>query len=138
MELGRKQLTVLLRIALGGVFLYAGVAKASNPTVFAGSVAAYQIFPYAGNYLVAAVVPWIELICGALLIVGWRSRAAAALAALLTMIFIVFLFSTVVRGLDIDCGCFRQGGQKTTAWTAIFRDLLLLSAAIFTFRKSRP
>lgn len=137
MELGRKQLTILLRIALGGVFLYAGVVKASNPAAFAGSVAAYQILPYAGNYLAAAVVPWIEIICGGLLIIGWRIRSAAALTTLLTLLFIALLFSTVVRGLDIDCGCFRQGGATTTAWTAIFRDLVLLSATIFIFRKSR-
>lgn len=100
-------------------------------------MAAYQLLPYAGNYLVAAILPWIEAICGLLLVTGWRARSAAALVAAMNMLFIVLLFSTVARGLDIDCGCFRQGGEKTTAWTAIFRDILLLVAAVFVFRKTK-
>ena len=137
MEQTKKHLLTLLRVALGAVFLYAGVVKIVDPVAFAGSVAAYQVFPYAGNYLIAATVPWIEVACGILLVTGWRPRSAAALVALLNVAFIVILFSTVIRGLDIDCGCFRQGGEKTTAWTAIFRDVMLLVASITVFRFSR-
>ncbi|ANA39474.1 MULTISPECIES: MauE/DoxX family redox-associated membrane protein [Geobacter] len=137
MDAVKRHLTALLRVALGAVFLYAALIKIANPPAFAGNVAAYQLLPYAGNYLVAAILPWIEAICGLLLVTGWRARSAAALVAAMNMLFIVLLFSTVARGLDIDCGCFRQGGEKTTAWTAIFRDILLLVAAVFVFRKTK-
>uniref|UniRef100_A0A831XLR2 DoxX family membrane protein n=1 Tax=Geobacter metallireducens TaxID=28232 RepID=A0A831XLR2_GEOME len=135
MEPVKKHLTAVLRAGLGALFLYAGIIKIINPAAFAGSVANYQVLSYAGNYLVAAILPWIEVICGALLVTGWRARSAAALVALMNAFFIVLLFSTVVRGLDIDCGCFQQGGEKTTAWTAIFRDTMLLVAAVFVYRK---
>lgn len=137
MDAVKRHLTALLRVALGAVFLYAALIKIANPPAFAGNVAAYQLLPYAGNYLVAAILPWIEAICGLLLVTGWRARSAAALVAAMNMLFIVLLISTVARGLDIDCGCFRQGGEKTTAWTAIFRDILLLVAAVFVFRKTK-
>lgn len=137
MDAVKRHLTALLRVALGAVFLYAALIKIANPPAFAGNVAAYQLLPYVGNYLVAAILPWIEAICGLLLVTGWRARSAAALVAAMNMLFIVLLFSTVARGLDIDCGCFRQGGEKTTAWTAIFRDILLLVAAVFVFRKTK-
>ena len=137
MDAVRKHLTALLRVGLGALFLYAGILKIANPAAFAGSVANYQVLPYAGNYLVAAILPWIEVICGALLVTGWRTRSAAALVALMNAVFIVLLLSTVARGLDIDCGCFRQGGEKTTAWTAIFRDVMFLAAAVFVFRKAK-
>lgn len=137
MDAVKRHLTALLRVALGAVFLYAALIKIANLPAFAGNVAAYQLLPYAGNYLVAAILPWIEAICGLLLVTGWRARSAAALVAAMNMLFIVLLFSTVARGLDIDCGCFRQGGEKTTAWTAIFRDILLLVAAVFVFRKTK-
>ncbi|HML77768.1 MauE/DoxX family redox-associated membrane protein [Geobacter sulfurreducens] len=137
MDAVKRHLTALLRVTLGAVFLYAAVIKIANPPAFAGNVAAYQLLPYAGNYLVAAILPWIEAICGLLLVTGWRARSAAALVAVMNILFIVLLISTVARGLDIDCGCFRQGGEKTSAWTAIFRDIMLLVAAVFVFRKTK-
>jgi len=132
---GRRATALLLiRLVLGGVFLYAGCVKLADPVAFAGNIAAYRILPYFGNYLAAAVIPWLEIVCGLLLIVGWRTKAAASLIALLTLVFMAALASTLVRGLDIDCGCFRQGGEKTSAWTALGRDSILLGLALFALR----
>lgn len=126
----KHYLLLFLRIGLGLVFIYAGVLKIRDPIAFAGSVAAYKILPYFFNYLVAATIPWVELACGLLLVVGYRVRAAAGITAAMNILFIVLLASTIVRGLDIDCGCFRQGGEKTSAWVAILRDILFLSVAL--------
>lgn len=128
-----QRFQLLLRVALGGIFLYAGVLKIANPTAFAGSIAAYQILPYFLNYLVAATLPWLEGICGLLLIAGYRTRAAAVILLLLNLAFIVALASTIVRGLDIDCGCFAEG-EKTSAWMAILRDIALLAMACLVAR----
>ncbi len=128
---------LVARLILGGVFLYAGFVKIGEPTGFAGSVAAYRLFPYFGNYLAAAVLPWLEALCGLLLISGYRTRAAASLVLLLILAFMVALVSTLVRGLDIDCGCFRHGGEKTSAWTALARDGMLLLMALVVLRGAR-
>ena len=132
-----QTILLLLRLGLGAVFLYAGVIKIVDPVAFAGHIAAYKILPYAGNYLVATTLPWMEATCGILLVINWRTRAAAALIAILNLVFMVALFSTVVRGLDIDCGCFRQGGEKTSAWTALFRDIILFIVAVFVTSRAR-
>ncbi|NMC73271.1 MAG: DoxX family membrane protein [Geobacteraceae bacterium] len=129
----RKYVLAAFRIGLGGVFLYAGALKISDPTAFAASVAAYRILPYFMNYLVASTLPWVEALCGLLLITGFRTKAAAGIVAAMNMLFIVLLASTIIRGLDIDCGCFQQGGDKTSAWTAILRDILFLSVALTIF-----
>jgi putative oxidoreductase len=126
--------TLLVRLILGGVFLYAGVVKIADPATFAGSIDAYRILPYFGNYLAAAIIPWLEALCGLLLITGRLTRASAALLILLTAVFMALLASTLVRGLDIDCGCFRQGGAKTSAWTAMGRDVVLFAMALAVFR----
>lgn len=133
----REMILLLVRLALGGVFFYAGAVKIADPTAFAGSIAAYRILPYFGNYLAAAMIPWLEALCGLLLIAGFRTKAAASLIALLTLVFMAALVSTIVRGLDIDCGCFRHGGAKTSAWTALVRDSLLLAAAFVLLRKAK-
>lgn len=123
-------LNLAARLILGGVFLYAGFVKISEPTGFAGSIAAYRLLPYFGNYLAAAVLPWLEALCGLLLIAGYRTRAAASLVLLLTLVFMAALVSTLVRGLDIDCGCFSHGGGKTSARVAMGRDAILLVMAL--------
>jgi uncharacterized membrane protein YphA (DoxX/SURF4 family) len=127
---------LLIRLALGGVFLYAGILKIADLVAVAGSVASYRILPFFGNYLVAAVIPWLEAICGLLLLAGWRTRGAAAVVLLLNLLFIAVLASALLRGLDIDCGCFRQGGQKSSAWTALFRDCFFLAGAVILLRSS--
>ena len=128
---------LMVRLVLGGVFLYAGFVKIADPTTFAGDIAAYRVLPYFGNYLAAAILPWLEALCGVLLIVGFRTRGAAAVILVVTSVFMAALASTIVRGLDIDCGCFRHGGEKTSAWTALGRDALLFAAALMVLRKGR-
>ncbi len=124
-----------VRIGLGLVFVYAGILKILDPVAFAGSVAAYKILPYELNYLVAAILPCVETVCGLLLIIGYRVRAAACIIIAMNLVFMAALASTIARGLDIDCGCFRQGGEKTPAWMAIARDMVFLAAAVFLARQ---
>ena len=126
-----------LRVGLGLVFIYAGILKIRDPVAFAGSVAAYKLLPYSLNYLVAATLPWIEAACGLFLIIGHRVRASAGIIAVMNILFIVLLASTIMRGLDIDCGCFRQGGEKTSAWIAILRDVLFFSVALILFTEQK-
>jgi len=133
----RHYFLLTLRVGLGLVFIYAGILKIRDPVAFAGSVAAYKLLPYSLNYLVAATLPWVELACGLFLIVGYKVRASAAIIAAMNILFIVLLASTIMRGLDIDCGCFRQGGEKTSAWIAILRDILFLSVALILFTEQK-
>ena len=130
----RNYLALLLRTILGGLFIYAGWLKIADPVLFAGSVAAYKILPPFGNYLVAATLPWVEFLCGLLLVLGVRTRAGATIVLLMNLVFTVALASAIIRGLDIDCGCFRQGGPKTTPWSALLRDLALMAGTVALLR----
>lgn len=112
------------RLTLAAVFIYAGAVKANDIQAFAGQIANYQILPYAWNYLVAATLPYLELLCGLLLLLNRRVRPAVLVLFVLNMIFILALFSAVVRGFDIDCGCFKPDAeQPTTPMAALWRDL---------------
>jgi uncharacterized membrane protein YphA (DoxX/SURF4 family) len=118
-------LLFLIRFVLGALFLYTGFIKIREPVAFAGSVAAYKLLPYTGNYLVAAILPWIEALSGLILISGYRIKSAVALLMLLNTIFMIALVTVIYRGLNIDCGCFRQGGQATSPWMALGRDIVI-------------
>ncbi len=122
----------LCRLLLGGVFLYAGLLKGLNIEEFAGQVAAYQLLSYQWNYIVAAILPFIELIVGLHLIFNRWVRAAALVTAGLCSTFLILLGSLLLRGIEIDCGCF--GPQdSSTPLQAILRNLLLLAMAHFVF-----
>jgi uncharacterized membrane protein YphA (DoxX/SURF4 family) len=124
----------LCRLLLGGVFVWAGAVKALDVPAFAGQVAAYRLLPYAWNYAVAATLPYVELLAGALLLGNFKVRPATALLATLNSIFIVVLGSVLARGLEIDCGCFGPDAG-TTPWQALGRDLLLLALAVAVYRQ---
>jgi len=130
----KNYLPAAVRIALGAVFIYAALLKIADPVAFAGSVAAYRILPYFGSYLIAAALPFVELTCGVLLVLGYRVRSGALIIGALNLVFIVALGSAIARGLDIDCGCFKQGGEKTTPWMALARDLVFLAMTWFVLK----
>lgn len=128
-------LFISLRLILGGIFLYAGIVKMGDVTSFAADIAGYQILPYFGNYAVAAVLPWVESICGILLITGYRAAPAALLVIVLNLFFIGALTAALYRGLDISCGCFRQTGESSIT-SALIRDLFFLSMAVYVYLKA--
>lgn len=124
----------LTRLVLALVFVYAGAVKMQDVMAFAGQVAAYQILPYAMNYLVAATLPYVEFFAGILLLINRRVRPALLVVAAMTVGFMIALASVVVRGLVIDCGCFDPGGgQGVSAGVALVRDIGLLLLVVSTW-----
>lgn len=122
------------RLTLGGVFLYAGLVKAEDVTAFARDVANYRILPYAWNHVVAATLPYVEALAGLLLVCNRRVRPATLVLGGLTLVFMAALASLIVRGMEIDCGCFRPGsGEPTSPWQALVRDAGLLVLAALTY-----
>lgn len=122
------------RLLLAIVFLYAGGVKMQDVTAFAGHVAAYQILPYAFNYLVAATLPYVEFLAGVLLLINMRVRPALVTMGSMTLVFMLALTSVVWRGLDIDCGCFDPaGGQDVSAGVALMRDVGLMFLVVLTW-----
>lgn len=134
MSLLGKIIYHLSRLALAGVFIYAGVIKANDIAAFAGQIANYKILPYAWNYLIASILPYLELLCGMLLLLNMRVRPAVLVLFCLNVIFICALTSAMVRGFDIDCGCFNPDSETpTTPLAALWRDLGLLVLMLATW-----
>lgn len=108
----------LARLILGGVLLIAGLLKVGHPGQSARAVQAYQLLPFDVARLVGYGLPLVEIIVGALLILGLLTRAAAVIGTLLMLAFVIGIASAWARGLAIDCGCFGGGGEIEAAKTA--------------------
>jgi len=121
------------RLYLGGVFLAACFHKIAHPDLFAVDVATYGILPLALVNPMALVLPWIELIAGAMFVVGLRVRAAALLIAGMMVVFIAAIAIALAKGLDLSCGCFASAGaaEDPISWLTLARDGAWLALALY-------
>ncbi len=122
----------LFRVCLAGVFIYAAVEKISAPAEFAITIENYRLVPSVFSNTIAVFLPWIELWCGILLLLGIWQRGSAALLAGMSLVFIAALLSAMIRGLEIDCGCFGLGDRISIY--RILEDLILLLMALFLIK----
>lgn len=131
-------LFILARMILGVVFIYASWGKIANPADFATAVANYQILPEILVNPVAWVLPWLEMVCGICLLIGWITRGSALITAGLLVMFIAALGYSLFRGLDIQCGCFSLTTEKSVPlYLDILRDFILLVMAVLTVVRPR-
>ncbi len=121
-------LLALLRLGLGGTFLYAAVTKLPDMAAFAENVANYRLVPPSLVPAVAAVVIGIEISLGALLLSGRLARGAALVATGILAVFTVGLSQALLRGIDLRCGCF--GGTENATWLTVLRDAGMLAVAL--------
>ena len=122
---------IILRLVLGVVFVYASWGKLMHPADFAVMVADYKILPPVMINPVALTLPWLEMVCGICLIIGWISRGSALILACLLLVFIGALAYSIFRGLDIQCGCFSLTTKTSVPlYLDILRDSLLLIMAM--------
>jgi putative oxidoreductase len=135
-----KYILLAFRLVVGGVFIWAGVSKIIDPLEFAQNISNYRVFPPVISFFLALILPWIEAICGVFLILGIFRSASALLLSGLLAVFLVLVTVTVLRGIDIDCGCFGHLSRKVD-YILILEDgvLLFFSLNIYFFHnKVRP
>jgi uncharacterized membrane protein YphA (DoxX/SURF4 family) len=126
-------------IALGALFIYASHDKIGAPRDFARIVYHYRLVGPSAELgflpanLLAVVLPWVELVCGVLLIIGLWRREAAALTAAMLVVFVFAVGWALFQGIDIkNCGCFSVSGDGRSAGIKlILGDLGLLAAALY-------
>jgi uncharacterized membrane protein YphA (DoxX/SURF4 family) len=115
---------MLARLGLAAVWLVSGVLKAVDPDQTYVAVRAYDVLPEAGVEVVAALLPWVEIAFGLLLVLGVGTRVVAVLSLALLVVFMAGVVQAWARGLSIDCGCFGGGGAVEPGETTYVQELL--------------
>jgi putative oxidoreductase len=120
-----KTLLLVFRLALGGLFVYAGVVKVLDPLDFAQNIRNYRLVGQSLSFIAAVVLPWLEILAGVALAAGIWKRASALIISGLLVFFIVLTLVTIARGLDVECGCFGALSRKS-GFGVILEDLGML------------
>lgn len=131
-----KYIPFLSRVILGGIFIYAAVGKILYPADFSEAITNYQLVPVMFTNLIAIVLPWVELVVGLLLLNGFRTQSANVIIFLLICVFSFGAAQALIRGLDINCGCFTEASRRVgLMFLAEEAALFSMSISIFFFDK---
>lgn len=123
---------MLVRLLVGGVFVWSSVSKLRFPYEFLKDVYGYEMLGAKAGMILAMVLPWLELAVGMLLLAGSVLGGALLTSMLLLMMFVIGQSSAIYRGLEISCGCFSANadGAAVTYATVLRTGALLAATAI--------
>lgn len=126
---GVRYLVLGIRFLLGGIFVWSGLAKIRQPYDFLSNVYDYELVGAKLGLLVAVVLPWLEVLVGAALLIGLFAGGGMLGAFFLCALFVGVQSSALARGLTIACGCFSATSAGLISYTTLIRTSLLLLAS---------
>ncbi|MCP5542094.1 MAG: DoxX family membrane protein [Akkermansiaceae bacterium] len=127
-------LPAIPRVCFGLFWIWAGASKLRDPALFSAAIRNYDLI---GDPLVAAaalILPWLEVIAGACLVLNRLPRGGSGILWGLLAVFTLAIAVSWTRGLDIECGCFGLGDGSTVNYPLKLAQntaLLLLGAWIW-------
>ena len=107
---------LLVRWLLGGLFIYMGLSKALHPVEFLKLVRQYNITDQSLllNFI-ASTLPWFEVFCGLLLVLGIAVRGTALMLVAMLVPFTLLILQRALGiheaqriafcAIKFDCGC---------------------------------
>jgi len=132
-----RYLDWVLRLVIGGVFIYAGWAKRNDGIEFADSVASFRILPSAVIVpFMLSIVPF-EIGAGAMVLTGWQKRLGALGLLIMASMYCIALALALARGITVNCGCFGTSAVGANPWVDLGRDLLLAAGCAMLYRIAR-
>ena len=139
-------LLLAFRLLLAAIFIYAAVQKIGKPNAFAEEIRNYGVVGFGPPlYIMAVVLPWIELLCGLSLVTGVAVRGAALILIGLNAMFLAVIAKRTIGYVGdgtpfmkvyFDCGC---GFGAVYAWKKLLEDAvyLLMSLALLAAPRHR-
>ena len=119
-----------LRLFIGGRLFWAGWRKLQAYSWWRETVDQMSVFPDAAVGPLSRMLPGVELVLGAALLVGFWSVGAAIGATVLHLVFAVVMILVLARDIDAVCGCFGPESEYPVDEQAVLFNLLSAAAAL--------
>lgn len=133
---------VSFRVILGGLFIWAGIAKMLNLGEFVKTVSNFTIKPFHRepyDMWLGYTLPALEIIIGTCLILGILYRGALVSYAALITGFIIAIAYVQNKGINIECGCFGKALSfgSYTVHLLVLAALLVLTLSLIWMEMTR-
>lgn len=136
-----RLITLLMRLVVGGVFIFSGFVKAVDTwggyykiTEYVQALGWESLLPMA--VFLAFAVAMVEFVLGVLLAVGaYRRMVPAVLLALMVVLTPLTLWLAVTNAVP-DCGCFGEALHMSN-WATFGKNVLLVLALVYLLRYNK-
>lgn len=130
-----KVLTTLMRLVVGGVFIFSGFTKAVDPWGTCYKITDYLnamgLESWTSTALIIAVaLAALEFVLGMCLALGTYRRSSPIIALLLLLVMTPLTLWLAVTNAVPDCGCFGDALHLSN-WATFGKNLLLLLGSIY-------
>ncbi|MGL1860948.1 MAG: DoxX family protein [Pseudodesulfovibrio sp.] len=133
--LASKPLYLVLRVILGGLFIYAGYLKLADVGAFAQAIDGYGLVTWSTAKLLSKTLPVLEILAGLGLILDIKGALGTIVALLLG--FMILIGYAIYMGLDVDCGCFGPSdsvaGDSSGLWQTLYRDVAMFAGCLLLY-----
>jgi len=142
-----EAVTVVARWAMGLLFIYMGLNKALDPVSFLKLAHQYELVqtPLLLN-MVAATLPWFEVFCGVLLVLGIAVRGSALIMIVMLVPFTAMVLKRALEiqaekhlpfcGVRFNCGC--GAGEVWICRKLLENFLLIVFSGLLVWGRGRP
>lgn len=133
--------TWILRILVGGVFIFSGISKGVDPWgsiyIFEDYLSAMELqVPRTAMLLGAFALSSVEFLCGVSLCLGCFRRIMPWLAGLFMVVMLPLTLWIAITDPVADCGCFGEA-LILSNWATFWKNVVLTSAIIWLILYSR-
>ncbi len=127
-----KLLIQLIRILVGGLFVFSGFVKLVDPIgsqykfqeYFSESVLNIEfLIPYALPFAILLIIA--EILLGVMVLIGYKPTLTVWSLFVLTLIFLFLTWYSAYYKKVTDCGCFGDA-IKLTPWETFYKNVLLI------------
>ena len=134
----RSIFDLISRIILGVVLIAASIDKILHPEAFAKVIGNYNVLPFGLENFLAIILPILEFVVGCCLIFGIMLDGSAIITAGMMFVFIIALSQAMIRGIDINCGCFKVSAENPgsqVGFRRIIEDIIYLGLSLFILNR---
>ncbi len=126
---------LIAKLTIGLLFIISGLGKIVYPDKFLKTVYLYDLLPKVFVPIFSPIMSWLEFTCGVFVLFDVFVQSAALIVSVLLSVFIAVITISLLRGFNLDCGCFDLlgWGEKIGAGVLI-RDFSLLFLSVLLVR----